>query len=202
MNNLKLTFKMAITLCLLASASLKIQAQAPLKVDAGSDATHCLGDYTELRASVTGGVEPYTYSWTPDVELSATDIDAPVVSPTMHTVYKVVVTDAVGSVAKDEIKIKVSPKPNIFTNGTVTLQAGESITLMADAQGGTPPYNYSWKPTTGLTGNNSSNPTASPKYSTVYNVLVKDSKGCTNSGQVVVNISGDKSGGVTTPSAN
>jgi SprB repeat len=186
----------------MVSATLKIQAQTPLKVDAGPDTNHCLGDYTELRASVTGGVEPYTYLWTPDVELSATDVDAPIVSPTMHTVYKIVVTDAVGAVAKDEIKIKVSPKPNIFTNGTVTIQLGESITLMADAQGGTPPYNYSWKPTVGLTGSNSSNPVASPKYSTVYNVLVKDSRGCTNSGQVVVNISGDKSGSPTSQIAN
>lgn len=194
MNNLKLTLKLTVILCLTAMWASKIQAQNALRVDAGADLNHCIGDYTELRAIVSGGVEPYTYSWTPDVELSATDVDAPIVSPMMNTVYKIVVTDAVGAVAKDDVKVKVSSKPNIFTNGTVTIQLGESISLMADAQGGTPPYNYSWKPTTGLTGPNSSNPIASPKYSTVYNVLVKDSKGCTNSGQVVVNISGDKTG--------
>jgi hypothetical protein len=170
------------------------QAQSTLRVDVGADLNHCIGDYSELRAIVTGGTEPYTYSWTPDVELSATDADVIVASPMMNTVYKVVVTDAVGAVAKDDVKVRVSSKPNIFTNGTVTIQVGESISLMADAQGGTPPYNYSWKPTTGLTGPNGSSPIASPKFSTVYNVLVKDSRGCTNSGQVVVNISGDKTG--------
>ncbi len=198
MNNLKLTLQSMISLCLFLTATNILQAQTPLKVDAGADINHCLGDYTELNATVTGGVEPYLYTWSPDVELSATDVDAPVVSPTMHTVYKVVITDATGAIAKDEVKVKVYPKPNIFTNGTVTIQPSESITLMADAQGGTPPYSFSWKPTYGLTGSNSSSPIASPKYSTVYNVLVKDSKGCTNSGQVVVNISGDKSGAVVT----
>jgi hypothetical protein len=198
MNNLKLTLKTLTLSYLFLSLTIILQAQSTLKVDAGSDINHCLGDYTELHASVTGGVEPYVYSWSPDVELSATDIEAPMVSPTIHTVYKVVVTDATGAIAKDEVKIKVFPKPNIFTNGTVTIQAGESITLMADAQGGTPPYSFSWKPSFGLTGTNSSSPIATPKYSTVYNVVVKDSKGCTNSSQVVVNISGDKVGGVVT----
>jgi hypothetical protein len=190
MTLLTTTLKSIILPCLFTTVTVSLQAQ--IQVEAGPDLNHCLGDFTELNATITGGMEPFTISWSPDVELSATDVQSPTVSPTMHTVYRVVVTDATGAVAKDEVKIKVFPKPNIFTNGTVLIQPGESITLMADAQGGTPPYQYSWKPSTGLASANSSNPTATPKYSTIYNVLVKDSKGCTNSGQVLVNISGDK----------
>lgn len=191
-----MTIKTITLSCLFLSATSILHAQENLKVELGSDINHCLGDYTELHASVSGGVPPYVYNWSPDVEMSATDVENPVISPTLHTVYRLVVTDASGAIAKDEVKVKVFPKPNVFTNGTVTIQPGETITLMADAQGGTPPYSFSWKPTQGLSGTNSASPVAKPKFSTVYNVLVKDSKGCTNSAQAVVNISGDKNGAI------
>lgn len=195
MTNLISTLKNCALVCTILITTNQLQAQtSTLKVDAGDDINHCIGNFTDLKASVTGGVEPYIIVWTPDVEISATDVENPVVSPMMHTVYRVVVTDATGAIARDELKVRVSPKPNVFTNGIVTIQSGESITLMADASGGTPPYAYSWNPTYGLTGSNSSSPSASPKYSTVYTVVVRDSKGCENSAQAVVNISGEKTG--------
>ena len=173
-----------------------VNAQSTFKVDAGADINHCLGEYTELHATVTGGVEPFQISWSPDIEMSATDVENPSVSPTVPTVYRVVVTDATGAVAKDEIKVKVFSKPEIITNLAVNIQAGESVTLMADVQGGTAPYTFSWKPNTGLAGVNTANPTVNPKNSTIYNVTVKDSKGCINTGQVTVNVTGGSLGSV------
>ncbi len=193
MNNSILNFRtLIITLATITSFSLN--AQSPLKVDAGADINLCLGDYTELHANISGGVEPYIISWTPDVELSATDIENPSVSPTIPTTYRVAVTDANGTIAKDEIKVKVSPKPEIITNNTIMVNAGETVGLTAEAQGGSAPYNYNWKPNTGLSGVNTAAPTVTPKYSTVYNVIVKDSKGCTATGQVNVVVNGDKVG--------
>ncbi len=182
------TFATIITL----SITSQINAQTTLKVDAGADFNHCLGEYSDLHATVSGGVEPYQITWTPDIEMSATDIENPSVSPTIPTVYRVMVTDAAGAIAKDEVKVKVFPKPEIMTNMAISIQAGESVALSADAQGGSAPYTYNWKPNTGLSGVNSATPTVSPKSSTIYNVIVKDSKGCMNTGQVTVTVTGDK----------
>jgi hypothetical protein len=183
-----------LTITIIITLSSNANAQSPLKVDAGADINLCLGDYTELHAMISGGVEPYIISWTPDVELSATDIENPTVSPTIPTVYRVAVTDAAGAVAKDEIKVKVSPKPEVITNNSITVAAGETVALSADAQGGSAPYYYNWKPNTGISGVNTANPTVTAKFSTVYNVIVKDSKGCTATGQVNVIINGGKVG--------
>lgn len=188
--------KSLISTLVLTITSLNLFAQNTLKVDAGADINHCLGEYTELHATITGGVEPYQITWSPDVEMSSTEVENPSVSPTVPTIYRVQVTDATGAVAKDEIKVKVFPKPEIITNPNVTIQSGESIALAAEAQGGTAPYSYSWKPNTGLSGGNSSSPTVSPKCNTVYNVTVKDSKGCISTGQVAVTVSNSNIGAV------
>lgn len=189
--------KSLISTVVLTITSLNIFAQNTLKVDAGSDVNHCLGEYTELHATISGGVEPYQITWSPDVEMSSADIENPTVSPTVPTVYRVQVTDATGAVAKDEVKVKVFSKPEVITNSNVTIQSGESIALSVEVQGGTAPYSYSWKPNTGLSGANSSTPTVSPKCNTVYNVTVKDSKGCTSTGQVAVTVSNSSMGAVT-----
>jgi hypothetical protein len=189
--------KSLISTLVLTLTILNIYAQNSLKVDAGADINHCLGEYTELHASISGGVEPYQITWSPDIEMSSADIENPTVSPTVPTVYRVQVTDATGAVAKDEVKVKVFPKPDVITNTNVTIQSGESIALSAEAQGGSAPYTYSWKPNTGLSGNNSATPTVSPKCNTVYNVTVKDSKGCTSTAQVAVTVSNSSLGSVT-----
>ena len=54
------------------------------------------------------------------------------------------------------------------------------------ASGGTPPYSYSWTPTTGLSSPSASNPTASPSSTTTYTVVVTDSSKATDSDSVLV----------------
>lgn len=189
--------KSLISTLVLTITALNLFAQNTLKVDAGADINHCLGEYSELRASISGGVEPYQINWSPDIEMSSADVENPSVSPTVPTVYRVQVTDATGAVAKDEVKVKVFSKPELITNSNVTIQSGESIALSVEVQGGTAPYSYSWKPNTGLSGGNSASPTVSPKCNTVYNVIVKDSKGCISSGQVAVSVQNSSMGAVT-----
>jgi hypothetical protein len=64
-----------------------------------------------------------------------------------------------------------------------TIINGNSIIIGGSptASGGTPPYNYSWIPTTGLNEPTSANPTASPASTSTYMVTVVDTKGCVSS---------------------
>lgn len=56
--------------------------------------------------------------------------------------------------------------------------ATSSILLDVTAAGGTPPYNYNWTPSFGLSNPNSPTPFTNASQSTIYNVEVTDSNGC------------------------
>jgi hypothetical protein len=67
------------------------------------------------------------------------------------------------------------PDQTIISGGSTVI--GGSPT----SSGGKPPYSYSWTPTTGLNGSTIANPTASPAATTIYSVIITDSKGCSSS---------------------
>lgn len=60
---------------------------------------------------------------------------------------------------------------------TVCPGLGITIGGSPTANGGLPPYTYSWQPTSGLTGANTENPTANPSSSISYTVTVTDDTG-------------------------
>jgi gliding motility-associated-like protein len=68
---------------------------------------------------------------------------------------------------------------------------GESTQLTAQASNGcNGPYSYSWTPTTGLTGANTENPTATPTQTTTYTVNVTEPGSCavTQTQQVTIQV--------------
>ncbi|WP_051951669.1 MBG domain-containing protein [Flavobacterium sp. ASV13] len=118
------------------------------------------------RAMVTGGMGPYSYSWSPSVPIAingeAYYLDA--------GTYKVTVTDANNCTATHSFTITepevleatLVSQHNIDCNGANT----GSITI--NATGGTAPYSYYWYPS-GETGT-----TASHLYAGTYTVYVYD----------------------------
>jgi len=56
------------------------------------------------------------------------------------------------------------------------------------ASGGTPPYTFSWTPTTGLNDATIANPTATPAATATYTVTVSDAGGCSITDEVVVSV--------------
>ncbi|MBU0567281.1 choice-of-anchor D domain-containing protein [bacterium] len=163
--------------------------------DAGSDKTICAGSSAQIGGSPTasGGTSPYSYSWSPTTGLSSSSAANPTASPTTSTSYAVTVTDANGCQNSDQVTVTVNP---CDTSCTVTANAGADDTicpgtctsLNGQVSGGTPPYTYSWSPTTGLSNLNIANPNACPTTTATYTLTVTDSNGCTDDDQVVVTV--------------
>lgn len=69
--------------------------------------------------------------------------------------------------ANEELEISVWATPEIIA-------ADETVTLNADAYGGSYNYTYSWTPSSGLNDANTQNPMATPSETTTYTCTVND----------------------------
>ncbi|HXC04910.1 MAG TPA: SprB repeat-containing protein, partial [Bacteroidia bacterium] len=102
----------------------------------------CNGTSTgSASVSVTGGVAPYTYSWSAGGSVTATDNNIPVGT------YSVVVTDASGCI-KSTVTTLTQPTAlySSFTKTDVICNGGSTGAATVGAAGGTPGYTYLWSP--------------------------------------------------------
>jgi gliding motility-associated-like protein len=152
----------------------------------------CINGSIQLNAS--GGTQ---YLWAPAGSLSNATISNPVASPTVTTTYTVTVTDGNGCVDSAGVTITVNPLPTVTVSGDTIICAGSSVTLTAS--GG---VSYSWTPASSLNNANVSNPVATPSSPTTYTVTVTDANGCTNDGQVTVNLNAQPQASFTVDDAN
>lgn len=81
---------------------------------AGADTTICYGDSVQLNPIVQGDLSGITYSWSPSIGLSATNIRDPKASPPIDLMYQIRVTNSAGCFDRDSILVKhfESPVPN------------------------------------------------------------------------------------------
>ena len=142
----------------------------------------CIGDFSTISASATGGSAPYTYSWDNGLGNGASHV----VSPTSTTTYSVTVTDANGCMGSATVSLTVNDLPTAMTLQLNPAQicVGNSTTISATASGGTGPYTFNWD--NGL-GSGPSH-TVSPGATTIYTVTVTDSKGCEDIANVEVTV--------------
>ena len=71
----------------------------------------CVGQTSQLNATVIGGTSPFTYAWTPSAGLSNPSIVNPVATPGSTTRYKVTVTDNAAHVTSDSVLVTVNTPP-------------------------------------------------------------------------------------------
>ncbi|MBK6985820.1 MAG: PKD domain-containing protein [Bacteroidetes bacterium] len=144
--------------------------------NAGTDATVCVGSSATLTA--TGGT---SYNWTPNTNLSSTNIANPVANPTVTTDYTVTVTNN-GCSKDDVIRVNVlaAPTANAGTDKNVCLGSTTSL----NASGGT---SYLWSPATGLSSNTIANPIVNTTVNLTYTVTVSNGA-CSSTDAVNVNV--------------
>jgi PKD-like domain/Secretion system C-terminal sorting domain/Ser-Thr-rich glycosyl-phosphatidyl-inositol-anchored membrane family len=136
-----------------------------LNATVSSNVTICSGNSTNLVAS--GGS---SYTWSPSVGLSATNIANPVATPSATTTYTVNVSNGICST---NLTVVVTVLNNTANAGSdVTICEGASTTLSASG-GGT----YSWSPSSGLSNANIANPIANPTTTTTYTVVASSACG-------------------------
>lgn len=125
--------------------------------------------------NITGGTTPYSFNWVP---ISNTTPAAAGLSPGN---YQVVVTDAKSCTSIVAFTISEPPPLLLSTQGSAWLCTGQTATIAAIANGGTPGYSYHWD-----NGVQSSSQIVQPVTTTTYAVSLTDANGCTAGPQSVV----------------
>lgn len=133
-------------------------------ISKSSDTIICKNSFAQLFAG--GGI---SYSWSPSIYLSNNLIANPVATPVLNTVYHVTVTDVNTCTNTDSIKVTIRPDPAFAINNPSNICLNNSVQL--NASGGN---SYSWQPSAYLNNSSISNPTASPKNTTSYSVVITD----------------------------
>jgi PKD repeat protein len=154
--------------------------------NAGGDTGFCAGGSVQLSGLATGGATPYTYDWIGPESHPSTQ------NPSVNTAgtYTLTVTDDNGCSDTDDVIVSQYSSPTADAGPDRVIIAGDSAVIggTATASGGTPPYSFSWTPTTGLNDPSFANPTASPAVNATYTVTVTDFNGCTDSNDVTVTV--------------
>ncbi|MBA2746007.1 MAG: hypothetical protein H0U44_07280, partial [Flavisolibacter sp.] len=145
------------------------------------------GTNGSLTVASTGGISPYTYSWSPSGGTGATASNLSAGS------YTVTVTDANGcsTTATSEVS---QPATAIVINSissNTPVCSGSTLNILTSASGGTGSYSYSWSGPNSFTSNQQ-NPTisnATVSASGTYTVTVTDANNCqaTSTTDVTVN---------------
>ena len=169
-----------------SSCQISVMVHDGPTANAGVDKEICAGGSVRLSGLASGGTPPYTYDWTGPESHPNTQ------NTTVNTAgtYTLTVIDDNCCSDTDDVIVSQYPSPTADAGADAGVTAGGSVVIGGSptASGGTGPYTYGWSPSTGLNATTIANPTASPAVNTTYTVTVTDSKGCTDSDDVIVTV--------------
>lgn len=128
-----------------------------------------------IQASVSGGTEPYSYSW-------STGGNGSSVSGLISGNYSLVITDTNGCVLNQNTYLG-QPAPLTMTISPDTaICPGTPVTIEVQPGGGTGAYSFNWNPQNG----NTNQLTVSPAVQTTYTCSATDANGCVTSSAATI----------------
>ncbi len=136
----------------------------------------------DLNASATGGMSPYSFSWTlPDQSGSSSSS----ISSTQTGNHVVTVTDTEGCIGRDSVNLTFFGTPEVTitaVQGILAICENQSTELAGVASMGQTPYYYYWNTPDG------------PEFGKniiaftpgIYTITVEDANGCTNTSDIYI----------------
>jgi len=172
------------TYTVLVQAAGMCPVQGTVELTAGGAGVSASVDHTDVScaglndgtATVTasGGAGGYTYAWSPS---GGTDANAIALAAGEYTVT---VTDADDCFTDVDVTIAEPDAITITVTDGPTICGGQSATLEATAEGGTPGFTYAWSP---------AGPDVTPTATADYTVVATDANGCESApGEVTVTV--------------
>jgi hypothetical protein len=140
----------------------------------------CNGDSSgTATVAATGGIPPYSYSWNPSTQNTATAVNLPAGN------YTVTVTDSIGASCTASVTLTEPPAILMSVTLGIVICEGSCANLLSTPTGGNgPPYTFLWTPGSITT------PSAlvCPDSTTTYTCTVWDSQGCSVSASTTVTV--------------
>ena len=157
--------------------TLTIQDIQPINVQINDPIVLCPGDNITLVASVTGGLQPYSYLWNDGQTSSSITL-----SPTTTGFYTVSVSgQCSNNLASDSVLVSVpvfQPLQMTVSNDVTEICPYIPTTFYSIVTGGSGSYSYSWS-TTGNSISSSDSIIVTPSTSSTYFITVQDGCGST-----------------------
>jgi gliding motility-associated-like protein len=174
------TYTVTVTDALGLSSTLSATISEPSQLMIDETVTNLICDsaFGSISTVVTGGTGPYTYSWSPDGDNTAT------IGSLLAGTYDLTVTDATGCSAFGSYTVVNSGSlPISVMPASATIILGDTIQL--EASGGS---SYSWTNSGSLNCSDCSSVLASPTSTTTYIVSGTDEYGCVGTAEVKITV--------------
>lgn len=135
--------------------------------------------------------EDFIYNWIPSDSVNPSTGSSVLASPTVTTVYQVLMTDPMSGCAySDSVVVNVGHPFDVQVPNDIVLCSIQGVQLSAIPSAGSPSdYTYSWSPQIQIAGANTSSPVVTPTTTTNYQVVVANSQGCTQEREVEIIVS-------------
>jgi len=135
--------------------------------------SYCDDNDGQATAIVTGGALPYDFTWVSDSTNSIISTDS-VITGLHPGLYSLIVADA--NVCDTQINFSIiniaSPNAAVTPASPQTIFEGQTVDLVATSD--IPTSTFSWSPATGLTCDDCSNPSSTPRTTVSYELIVID----------------------------
>ncbi len=162
----------------ISTQTLTINQPPPIIASAQYTPVSCWGlSDGVISATLNGGTAPLSYTWLPIN--NSTNL---FINNASAGIYTLSALD--GNGCSKTLTIQVTEPPPVLLNvsPSQTICFGQSTNIYAFANGGNPPFSYTWS-TAGLSGTGPHN--VSPTSTTIYTVIAKDNNNCYSQQQTI-----------------